>query len=301
MRSWRESLKSVLQRAGLYGRVLKVRRYLDPKKLPYRFIRRYKATINGITVQFNTSDEYSNSWFFPRYAGGRFHEKAVTEMIVDTLKRAHCFVDVGTHLGWFTCLASKHMPEGVVYGFEMDDMFFDLLLKNVQLNHCDNVKAYNVAVTDAAGTVKYRRDSNRYSSGFRLRSPAADENEDLFVSVESIALDDLMRSEGDVPDVIKIDVEGAEMNVLRGMTQILRDHRPILFLEVHPGYLPNFDTSISEILSLLAECGYEVFEIEDLRIQDGKGKLTPVPREAVIEDNAMLFATTESMNAPNAP
>jgi len=289
--SFRETLKSALQRLGLYKQALTIRRLLEPKRLPYRFIRKYATTIKGVTVEFSTDNEYSNSWFFPRYKGGRIHEKIVTEMIVEALHTAKCFVDVGTHLGWYTCLASKHMPHGVVYGFEMDDLFFGLLKKNLAINNCSNVEAYNLAVFDSTGVVNYKRDSNRYSSGFRLQTNTTDEEAIGIESVESVALDDFLQTKGVVPDVIKVDVEGAEMNVLMGMKQILRNHKPILFLEVHPSILRDFNTSISEILSLLMELNYNVFEIENMRNQESEGQLTPLLQEAVIEDNTMLYAT----------
>jgi FkbM family methyltransferase len=191
------------------------------------------------------------------------------------------------------------MPDGVVYGFEMDDVFFELLTRNIEENNCSNVEAFNVAVCDCTGVVKYRRDSNRYSSGFRLRTDTTDENDDLMVLVESVALDDFLQSKGVVPDVIKVDVEGAEMDVLKGMRQTLQDHKPTLFLEVHPGYLPDFNTSIAEILSLLVEFDYRVYEIENMRNQESDGQLAPLAPDADVKDNAMLYATATGLNGSN--
>jgi len=296
--SLRDGLKSGLRRVGLYDHALRMRRLLDPKRMPYRFIRKYKTTIKGVAVEFSTRDDYSNSWFFPRYAGGRIHERAVTDKMVNEFQNSKCFVDVGTHLGWYTCLAAKHMPNGIVYGFEMDDMFFHLLKKNVALNKCDNVEAYNVAVFDSAGTVNYRREDNRYSPGFRLRTNTTNGSSNGVVSVQSVALDDFFQEEGVVPDLIKVDVEGAEMNVLMGMRNTLQAHKPVLFLEVHPSNLNDFDTSVTEILALLADANYEVFEIEDMRNQDARGQMTPLNRDAVMEDNTMLYATAKGMTKP---
>jgi len=100
--------------------------------------------LNDVTVQFSTKDQYSNCWFFPRYAGGRIHEKRVTELLVEVLQGAKCFVDVGAHLGWYTCVAAKHMPYGTVYGFELDDLNFALLKQNLAINNCSNVEVHNV-------------------------------------------------------------------------------------------------------------------------------------------------------------
>ncbi len=100
--------------------------------------------------------------------------------------------------------------------------------------------------------------------------------------------------------MIKIDVEGAEMNVLMGMRQTLNDHMPILFLEIHPFNLNHFNTSISAILSFLIESGYQVFEIEGLRLQEASRRLKPLLPDSMINGNAMLYASTVRESGANA-
>lgn len=293
----KEPLKLTLQHLGLYKYVLQIRRFLERK--PYRNIKRFTVTLNDVTVQFSTEDEYSNSWFFPRYAGGRIHEKIVTEMLVEVLNGAKCFVDVGTHLGWYTCVAAKHMPYGTVHGFEMDDLNFALLKQNLAINDCSNVEVHNVAVSDSPGVVSYKRDIKRPSPMFHLQARTKDEKSVGFVSVNSVTLDDFLKTKGVVPNVIKIDVEGAEMNVLRGMRQTLCKYKPILFLEIHPANLHNFNTSTYAILSLLIENNYKVFEIKHMRNQESKGGLKPLLKDSMIEGNTMFYATTVEENDSN--
>ena len=120
-----------------------------------------------------------------------------------------------------------------------------------------------------------------------------------FVSVNSITLDDFLKSKGVWPDVIKVDVEGAEMNVLMGMRQTLRDCKPILFLEIHPTNLHYFNTSTSEILSLLIENNYKWFEIERMRNQQSVGPLKPLLKDSMIEGNTMLYATVVGETGSN--
>ena len=276
-------LKSVLIKLRLYKYARQIR------MLPYRNIKTHSSTINGITVQFNTSDELSNSWFFPRYSKGRVHEKIITEMLISTLQTATCFVDVGTFLGWYTCIASKHMPNGKVIGFEMDNISYSLLQENLTLNNCPNVEAYNVAVSNVAEEVRYQRNIKRLA-GLHIQVDLEEKSSEELLSVDSVVLDDFLMSRGIVPDVIKIDVEGAEMNVLQGMMQILQLHRPKLFLEIHPFNLPHFGTSTYEILSLLIDHGYEIVEIESMRSQHSQGDLVPLNAESLVEENTMLYA-----------
>jgi FkbM family methyltransferase len=286
-------IKLTLKHLGLKEYALQIR------MLPYRNIKRFTATLNEATVQFSTEDEYSKSWFFPRYAGGRIHEKVVTEMLVEALQSAKCFVDVGAHLGWYTCIATKIMPYGSVYGFEMDDLNFALLKKNIAINNCTNVAVYNVAVSDSPGVVSYKREIKRPSVVFRLHANTKDEKSVGSVSVNSVTLDEFFKSKGIVPDVIKVDVEGAEMNVLMGMRQMLRNYKPILFLEIHPSSLHYFKTSTSAILSLLIENDYKVFEIESKRSQESKGRLKPLLQDSMIEGNTMLYTTAIGESGSN--
>jgi FkbM family methyltransferase len=192
------------------------------------------------------------------------------------------------------------MPGGIVYGFEMDDLNFALLKKNIAINNCTNVEVHNLAVSDSSGTVSYKRDENRPNPGFYLDVNTKDEKSTGVMSVHSVTLDEFIRSKEIGPDVIKIDVEGAEMNVLMGMRQTLNNYMPILFLELHPFNFKHFNTSTSAILSFLIGSGYQVFEIEDLRLQETSRRLKPLRPDSVITGNAMLYATTRQESRSKA-
>jgi hypothetical protein len=82
------------------------------------------------------------------------------------------------------------------------------------------------------------------------------------VQVRAIRLDDLAREEGIRPDVLKIDVEGAELWVLQGAREILREARPLILLELHAFAWPLFDTDAGALRRLLEEARYEILDIE---------------------------------------
>lgn len=285
----KKSIGSALTHLGLARNARQIREVLRGRS-HYRSIKTFSTAINGVSVQFSTEDEFSNSWFYPRYTGGRIHERKVTLLLLQLLQSAKCFVDVGANLGWYTCLASRSMPDGRVYGFEMDDLNYALLEKNVKLNKCTNVEIHNVAVSDVSGVVSYRRENRRPSATFRMEPDKAEKHLPELASVHSITLDEFFESQSAVPDVVKIDVEGAEMYVLNGMKHILRDNKPILLLEVHPLWLRQFNSSIPEILSALMENGYKVFEIRSMRDQQAEPSLKPLSRASALRENTMLYA-----------
>ena len=252
----------------------------------------FEYTLNDVTVRFCTEDQDSYSWFFPRYAEGRIHERKVTEMLLQTIDGAKCFVDIGAYLGWYTCLASQHMPQGKVYGFEMDALNYALLQKNLMINDSKNVEAHNLAVSDSLGILRYEREDSHPSPILRLSTEEMIDNSSNLIPVAAITLDVFFQNKYIKPDVVKIDVEGAETKVLRGMTRLLRNYNPTLFLEIHPANLPLYKSSVSAILMLLMENEYKVFEIDDMRGQNSWLKLNELSPESVIENNSMIYATS---------
>jgi FkbM family methyltransferase len=182
------------------------------------------------------------------------------------------------------------MPRGNVYAFEMDSQSFALLQQNVAANDLANVAAHNLAVADVPGVVAYRPNPAGPHPELRLQGDAEGIQAGA-VQVDAVTLDDFLGREGVAPDVVKIDVEGAEMKVLLGMHETLRRHRPTLFMEIHPANLPTFGSSTAAILSLLGEHGYRLFEIEDLRGQAAEPRLKPLSLDATLDGNAMVYAT----------
>jgi hypothetical protein len=118
------------------------------------------------------------------------------------------------------------------------------------------------------------------------------DNSSNLIPVAAITLDVFFQNKYIKPDVVKIDVEGAETKVLRGMTRLLRNYNPTLFLEIHPLNLPLYKSSVSAILMLLMENEYKVFEIDDMRGQNSWLKLNELSPESVIENNSMIYATS---------
>ncbi len=293
-RTMKQQVKFALHRLGIQQDTLEAIRIFDPRNRRFTNEKTFVASLNGMEVTFNTDDRYSNRWFYPRYANGAIHEQKVTMMLIDALQNARCFVDVGTNLGWYTCIASKCMPNGIVYGFEMDDLNFGLLQKNLQVNCAANVEAHHAAISDSAGTVSYERSGSTPSPFFRMKEGARSATSKT-VTVSSFPLDHFFDQTKTQPDVMKIDVEGAELSVLKGMTRILRDQKPKLFLEIHPTYLKSQASSTEELLTLLIGFGYRVVHIESMRDDESALQLTPLKADSVITSNDMLYAVPDSL------
>jgi FkbM family methyltransferase len=162
--------------------------------------------------------------------------------------------DVGANLGFFSLLAARLAgPGGRVEAFEPVPESAEAARGNAALNGLDQIRVHQVAVGERAGTGELLLTGEVSWSHLADRGWHSDTR--ALVEVETVCLDEQVTSGAlPAPDVIKIDVEGSELAVLRGATEILRAHRPAVICELH-------ETN-REFAELMGEAGYEVVNLE---------------------------------------
>lgn len=170
-------------------------------------------------------------------------EPAVQQALVDHLPAGGVFYDVGANIGFLTVLACRLVgPGGEVHCFEPVEQTLEQLRRNLDANGFV-ASIHEIALSDREGETAMVADGPlgraRLGEG-RLR-------------VRTARLDDLDLPQ---PTVIKIDVEGAESLVLRGMPELMRRHKPILIIEIHAEQ----DQPVRELLDA---AGYTVRAIND--------------------------------------
>lgn len=161
--------------------------------------------------------------------------------------------DVGACVGLYALHAALLGARAVA--FEPDPAYRRRLVKNVRLNRLRrSVRIVPWAVSDRSGTVML------YSDGLVGRSPTLERvpgRRGIPVATDSV---DRAVAAGALPrpDVIKLDIEGAEILALRGMRETLArpDGPRALFIELHPLFLPGFGSSAEECRAILADLGY---------------------------------------------
>ena len=134
-------------------------------------------------------------------------------------------VDVGANIGYFTVLFSDIVGEdGSVYAFEADPRNVALLERNVDASGCDNVTVTQVAVSDTSGTIEFDMSDDQFS-----RSSIVDpsETKGTIEEVDTVTLDDTVT---EPVDLLKVDVVGAELRVLRGALSLIEEHQPRIVL-----------------------------------------------------------------------
>jgi len=188
------------------------------------------------------------------------------------------FVDIGCSYGYFSCGVLFNDLTASVLAIDAD--LPSLSITQYVCSYAPQVeKRLELIHALIAPGTSGRWDLNllRKATDDSLKSPKLklDPGQTSYVNLDTrisaedlprISLDDLITDRLDqskAPCMIKCDVEGAELQVLKGATRILRQFRPTLLLSVHPPYLPRFGSSVEEIRDLLVRTGYGV-EIIDI-------------------------------------
>lgn len=247
---------------------------------------RYTLRLQGRRTLFSTEEPAAHRWFYPRYAFNRVHEKSVTLRLVEDLKTARSFADVGANLGYYSCLAAHFMGAGgQAHAFEMDRDNFRLLEGNVALNPSDvRVELTNAAVSDAPGTVTYRRPPDFNHPALSLYNPWPMEGE-VDVVVPALTLDAYFEGRS-LPDLMKVDVEGAELHVLRGASTVLPSVKR-LYLEVHPQNLSLAGQSTREVFDVLTPL-FDLYWVTGHR-EHRAGDLVPLDPAGPVRGNTMVL------------
>lgn len=162
---------------------------------------------------------------FEAMASDGYYERSTTLLLMKELRTGQVFIDVGANNGYYTLLASSRVgPTGRVIALEPNPDSFDRLMKNLSFNRITNVTSFDCGAGDSEGsTPLYIHPFEDGRSSSFIRSTRQ-------VLMRTVPLDGL--AEARDADVVKIDVEGGEAAVLRGMAGLINSrHRPKFVVE----------------------------------------------------------------------
>jgi FkbM family methyltransferase len=196
------------------------------------------------------------------------------QFFLDRVRTGQLVLDVGAHYGEYAVLLAALVgPNGRVISFEPDAAARPVLIANLALNgFTDRVTVEGIAVFDSSESRElFARHGNAQSSLARSGLGGSDSDADVErYSIETIRLDDFLRQSGlGAPSYIKLDVEGAEINVLRGARETLRS-TAVIVCELHPYAWSEFGTSFDELLEIVHSGGRTIGYLDRARrIADG--------------------------------
>jgi FkbM family methyltransferase len=191
------------------------------------------------------------------------NEPAVQDAIVSALGPGDVFYDVGANVGFFSLLASQRIGEqGRVYAFEPVPENAAAIEANRDRNGATNVVALQYAVGQASGMATLYLDEHPGGATLSAADHHGDGGDQLLVEVVSV--DDMVASGAcEPPTVVKIDVEGMERAVLRGMTWTIAHHRPVVICEVDAPDRAGAEAKAAELTVALEGWAYDVERLPD--------------------------------------
>jgi len=225
------------------GHIIKYARKGDIAEIIYK---------NEILIKYKKSFEYSSFQLFSTL-----------------LERGSIILDVGANSGVYSIFYSRLVGDkGRIYAFEPDTSNYFLLQENLKLNNCNNVRAYNFALSNKESVVEMisynPADLNLKLQGdsFKYMKEVSDITEPLH-RTKAYKLDDLDEIKNiSKIDFIKIDVEGAELLVLQGSINTIKKHKPVIIFELLGEWTIRFNYRPYEVLFLLNELNYEMEEYD---------------------------------------
>ncbi len=206
----------------------------------------------GFRMKLDLADEEQRKIYFY----GHYHERYEARMVLGLLDRDEVFWDIGANIGYFSLVAATALNNsGQILAFEPGRLAYERLLDNISLNPFTNIKTFQLAVAATEGeAVLYLSGDIADSSASLYHSGKGQPDRQV---CKTISLDKFMVEQGlRPPDFLKIDVEGAELAVLRGAENLIASSSPLLLIEMEEKNLRAAGASKAAIQELLGGHGY---------------------------------------------
>lgn len=191
-------------------------------------------------------------------------ERRYMDLFCSKIKKGDVVVDVGAYIGIFSLLASERVGDkGCVYAFEPVPSNYERLIRNLKVNHAENVKAYNFGLSDKNETLSFSvpreipAEASLYQSNVTEISKGIEIQKDI-VKMGLKPFDQFYNEQGlNKVNIVKIDAEGAELKILTGMKNALKSNDLMLFIEIFPPLIERIGGSVGESIMFLTNCGFK--------------------------------------------
>lgn len=165
-------------------------------------------------------------------------------------------LDIGVNIGETLLLFANKNNQGKVYGFEPVPYLYERAKVNISLNKYENIILNNMALSDKEEELYFDLPTNFNSGGINMHKIQPSSNAQIVIAS---TIDNYIEKNGITKvDLIKIDVEGFEMNVLKGGMETINKHKPKMFIEISENNLISKNSSSKEIMTFLSGIGYNL-------------------------------------------
>jgi len=233
----------------------------------------FETTFDGTTRIWVSLCDHIESQIF--WQGVQEGDRGEVNLLKSILEPEQVFFDVGANIGVFTLIAARRVKDGRVHAFEPSEFHLKKLHRNVKVNGFQNVVINPVGLSNSAAQRKLyfpKLKESMTNTGQSSFYVSEDEIKEYVVeNVTAVRLDDYVEDNSlERLDVIKVDVEGAEMEVLEGGLTALSKFRPGVMMEVSKSNLACAGKDLREIVDFWDTLDYALFIIRP------NGELTPI-------------------------
>lgn len=189
----------------------------------------YKAYLPWNVIVSHSGGNYFINRKTPGHLGSS-SENYEPEVMENLNLKKGVFIDVGTHIGRFTIQIARQLKDkGEVIAFEPDNLNYEILLKNISLNKLMNVLPYNMAVSNKIGLAKFHILEEGSGGNSIVKDPKHTKGFEL---VKTTTIDEIVKNlKLKRIDTMKIDVEDAEIQVLKGAKESIKNFKPKIIFE----------------------------------------------------------------------
>ncbi|MGK0262134.1 MAG: FkbM family methyltransferase [Planctomycetota bacterium] len=251
-------------------------------------VRTVRGKLHGFEMELDIENWSERlTWFL-----GRYHDLALQLMVRRLLQPGDCFVDIGANLGMLSLLASAAVgASGRVIAFEPNPRLIARFQRTLDRNQVGNVELVHAAISDQPGTAKLHEYGGHpgWGSLSDCGPEGAAETATFIVPLQSG--DDLLAAtDPEQPMLIKIDVEGHEVPVLRSLQQTLPTRWPLVICEYVEAHQQRAGHSAAELRGELERHGYRAFALETRRRMLGHDvELRPLRHDESREVDAVFL------------
>ncbi|MBN2642043.1 MAG: FkbM family methyltransferase [Victivallales bacterium] len=273
-------LKEILQPIIFIRRFLTQRKYLAYLKI-------YENLCNLLTEDITINVPEFQGFFsvdchsdlFKRILINKEYESSLVNMALKYVNKDRDVIDVGANIGFYTVLFAKNLKGKKVLSIEPTDNALRRLYKNVEQNEVTNrVIVFEGAASDHSGKteIKMKEGKEEYSTLGLWKHPSIRNETFVTQQIDIATVDDLASKHNLDPGFIKIDVEGCEHLVLKGLKNTLENKRPVILSELSNYLLKQNGSSSLEVITFLNSFHYTVIDAENAQVNPASREFTNI-------------------------
>lgn len=202
----------------------------------------------------------------------RAYETIETEFLKAITQDNGVILDIGANCGWYALALARHCPSAQIHAFEPIPYTHGILERNIRHNGLPNIQAHRLAFSNQEATLEFLYTPNCSGATSQVLAGQPGSQESLQrVSCPATTLDRFCAQHELVPQIIKCDVEGAELMVIQGGEAMLGRDRPVILIELLRKWARKFDYHPNEVVERLGRLGYQAYTLsnEGLRLCPG--------------------------------